>query len=60
MGDFENGYMKPVVNKGQLIRWNDERGFGFIQPESGEKKSSCTSLLYREVAAVPELGPRFV
>jgi cold shock CspA family protein len=24
--------MKPVLQKGQLVKWSDDRGFGFIQP----------------------------
>ncbi|MBW4440363.1 MAG: cold shock and DUF1294 domain-containing protein [Plectolyngbya sp. WJT66-NPBG17] len=24
--------MKPVLQRGKLVKWNDDRGFGFIQP----------------------------
>jgi len=30
--------MKPDLNKGQLIKWNDDRGFGFIKPSEGSKE----------------------
>ncbi|MBN3958570.1 cold shock domain-containing protein [Nostoc sp. NMS8] len=30
--------MKPALHKGQLIRWNDNRGFGFIQPDDGSQE----------------------
>lgn len=26
--------MKPVLKKGQLVKWNDDRGFGFIKPSA--------------------------
>jgi cold shock CspA family protein len=30
--------MKPVLNKGQLVKWNDDRGFGFIKPSKDTKE----------------------
>jgi cold shock CspA family protein len=30
--------MKPVLQKGQLTTWKDDRGFGFIQPDKGGKE----------------------
>ena len=30
--------MKPALHKGQLIRWKDDRGFGFIQPHDGSQE----------------------
>ncbi|BAZ09936.1 cold-shock DNA-binding domain protein [Calothrix sp. NIES-4071] len=30
--------MKPGLQKGQLVRWKDDRGFGFIQPADGSKQ----------------------
>jgi cold shock CspA family protein len=30
--------MKPSLNRGQLVKWDDDRGFGFIKPsESGKE-----------------------
>ena len=30
--------MKPALQKGQLITWKDDRGFGFIKTDSGGKE----------------------
>lgn len=30
--------MKPVLHRGKLVTWKDERGFGFIEPDSGGKE----------------------
>lgn len=30
--------MKPVLNKGQLTTWKDDRGFGFIKPDDGSQE----------------------
>ena len=30
--------MKPVLNKGRLTSWKDDRGFGFIKPDNGGKE----------------------
>lgn len=30
--------MKPVLHKGQLTTWKDDRGFGFIKPDHGGKE----------------------
>ncbi|MCC5615692.1 cold shock domain-containing protein [Nostoc sp. CHAB 5836] len=30
--------MKPALHKGQLIRWKDDRGFGFIQPDDSSQE----------------------
>ncbi|MGL5941100.1 MAG: cold shock domain-containing protein [Waterburya sp.] len=30
--------MKPVLHSGQLIKWKDDRGFGFIKPNDGGKE----------------------
>ncbi len=30
--------MKPVLYKGRLKTWKDERGFGFIKPDDGSKE----------------------
>lgn len=29
--------MKPALRKGQLIKWDDDRGFGFIKPSDASK-----------------------
>lgn len=30
--------MKPVLHKGQLATWKDDKGFGFIKPDEGSKE----------------------
>ncbi|MBE9208170.1 cold shock domain-containing protein [Nostoc sp. LEGE 06077] len=30
--------MKPILHKGQLTTWKDDRGFGFIKPDGGSKE----------------------
>lgn len=30
--------MKPVLHRGKLVTWKDDRGFGFITPDSGGKE----------------------
>lgn len=30
--------MKPILHKGQLITWKDDKGFGFIKPDNGSQK----------------------
>jgi cold shock CspA family protein len=30
--------MKPALRKGQLIKWDDNRGFGFIKPSDASKE----------------------
>ncbi len=44
--------MNPGLNKGELIKWNDDRGFGFIQPSEGAKE------VFLHISAVKTLGRR--
>lgn len=44
--------MKPDLSKGQLIKWNDERGFGFIKPSKGGKE------VFLHISAVKTTGRR--
>jgi cold shock CspA family protein len=30
--------MEPVLSKGQLIKWKDDRGFGFVKPDDGSQE----------------------
>jgi cold shock CspA family protein len=30
--------MKPILNKGQIVTWNDDQGFGFIKPDNDSKE----------------------
>lgn len=45
-------FMKPGLNKGKLVKWNDDRGFGFIKPsESGEE-------VFLHISAIRTTGRR--
>ena len=44
--------MKPSLNKGQLIKWNDNKGFGFIKPIEGGKE------VFLHISAVKTTGRR--
>lgn len=44
--------MKSGLNKGQLIKWNDDRGFGFIKPSEGGKE------VFLHISAVKTTGRR--
>ncbi|CAN1212286.1 CSD domain-containing protein [Tumidithrix helvetica PCC 7403] len=44
--------MKPDLNKGQLIKWNDDRGFGFIKSGEGGKE------VFLHISAVKTTGRR--
>jgi cold shock CspA family protein len=44
--------MKPGLNKGQLIKWNDDRGFGFIKSSTGGKE------VFLHISAVKTKGRR--
>ncbi|MBW4575477.1 MAG: cold shock domain-containing protein [Aphanothece sp. CMT-3BRIN-NPC111] len=44
--------MKPVLRKGNLTKWNDDRGFGFIQPSDGSKQ------VFLHISALEKSGRR--
>ncbi len=44
--------MKPSLSKGQLIKWNDDRGFGFIKSSNGGKE------VFLHISAVKTTGRR--
>ncbi len=44
--------MRPVLNKGQLITWKDDRGFGFIKPHDGSKE------VFLHISALKRAGRR--
>ncbi|MBW4646651.1 MAG: cold shock domain-containing protein [Goleter apudmare HA4340-LM2] len=43
--------MKPVLS-GQIIRWKDNRGFGFIQPSDGSQE------VFIHITAFKDANPR--
>ncbi|AVZ31384.1 cold shock domain-containing protein [Nodularia spumigena] len=44
--------MKPVLSKGQLTTWKDDRGFGFIQLSDGSQE------VFLHISAFKELNRR--
>jgi cold shock CspA family protein len=46
--------MKP--SNGQLIKWNDDRGFGFIKPNTGGKEVFLHISAVRSAARRPKVG----
>jgi|SRR4028118_2033012 uncharacterized membrane protein YsdA (DUF1294 family)/cold shock CspA family protein len=48
--------MKPVLRNGQLIKWKDDRGFGFIQPSDGGQEVFLHITALKEVNRRPQIG----
>ncbi|MGB3756179.1 MAG: cold shock domain-containing protein [Rivularia sp. (in: cyanobacteria)] len=48
--------MKPFLNKGQLITWKDDRGFGFIKPDNGGKEVFLHISALKGVSRRPKVG----
>ncbi|MBD2355437.1 DUF1294 domain-containing protein [Tolypothrix sp. FACHB-123] len=48
--------MKPVFSKGQIIRWIDNRGFGFIQPNDGSQEVFIHISAFKNINHRPQVG----
>lgn len=48
--------MEPVLHKGQLKTWNDDRGFGFIKPEEGGKDVFLHISAIKAASRRPQVG----
>lgn len=48
--------MKPVIQKGKLITWKDDRGFGFIKPDDGGKEVFLHISTVKGVGRRPKVG----
>lgn len=48
--------MKPVLGKGRLTTWKDDRGFGFIQPSDGSQEVFVHISAFKEVKRRPQVG----
>lgn len=44
--------MQTDLNKGQLVKWNDDRGFGFIKPSESDKE------IFVHISAIKTTGRR--
>lgn len=47
--------MKPVLHRGRLATWKDDRGFGFIKPDDGSKEFLHISAL-KKASRRPKVG----
>lgn len=48
--------MKPALQKGQLTTWKDDRGFGFIKPDSGGKEVFLHISALKGAGRRPKIG----
>jgi len=48
--------MKPALRKGQLIKWDDDRGFGFIKPSEGSKEVFLHISALKGASRRPKVG----
>ncbi|MEA5574308.1 cold shock domain-containing protein [Calothrix sp. UHCC 0171] len=48
--------MKPVLSKGKLITWKDDKGFGFIKPDDGSKEVFLHISTLKGASRRPKLG----
>ncbi len=48
--------MKPVLHKGQLTTWKDDRGFGFIQPTSSSQEVFLHITAFTDINRRPQVG----
>lgn len=48
--------MKPVLYKGQLTTWKDDRGFGFIKPDDGSKEVFLHISAFKGTSRRPKVG----
>mgnify|MGYP000728184890 CR=1 FL=1 len=48
--------MKPVMHKGRLVAWKDDRGFGFIKPYDGSKDVFLHISALKKASRCPKVG----
>jgi cold shock CspA family protein len=48
--------MKPALRKGQLIKWDDDRGFGFIKSSDGSKQVFLHISAFKGASRRPKIG----
>ncbi len=52
--------MKPVLQKGRLTTWKDDRGFGFIKPNDGRKEVFLHISALKGAGRRPKVGDTIV
>jgi cold shock CspA family protein len=48
--------MKPILRKGQLIKWKDDKGFGFIKPDDDSKEVFLHISALKRSSRRPKVG----
>jgi cold shock CspA family protein len=48
--------MEPFLNKGKLIEWKDDRGFGFIKSDDGDKQVFLHISVLNRAGRRPKIG----
>jgi uncharacterized membrane protein YsdA (DUF1294 family)/cold shock CspA family protein len=48
--------MKPVLHKGELTKWKDDRGFGFIQPSGSNQEVFIHITAFQNPNRRPQIG----
>lgn len=48
--------MNPILQKGKLTTWKDDRGFGFIKPDSGGKEVFLHISAFNRASRRPKVG----
>lgn len=52
--------MKPIMHKGQLVTWKDDRGFGFIKPDDGTKEVFLHISALKGAGRRPKVGDKIL
>ena len=52
--------MTPIRYRGQLIRWQDDRGFGFIKPDDGTKEIFIHISELKRAGRRPSVGDQII
>lgn len=50
--------MKPILNKGRIINWKDDRGFGFIKPDDNGKEVFLHISALKKTVRLPKVGDK--
>jgi uncharacterized membrane protein YsdA (DUF1294 family)/cold shock CspA family protein len=48
--------MKPILHKGKITTWKDDRGFGFIQPSSSSQEVFLHITAFKHLHRRPQVG----
>ncbi|WP_414548896.1 DUF1294 domain-containing protein [Anabaena sp. CCY 0017] len=48
--------MKPFIRKGRVIKWKDDRGFGFIESSAGSQEVFLHISAFKDINRRPQVG----